>query len=130
VFPGLYAGPANPFTSTDTTFFVSGKRTAKNGVTRGASVFGGDLVTSGSAYLGTDNTDTLVVNGLLASDIIPDGNRTRNLGSDTARFANIYTGDLHLRNERGDWTIIEEPDYLSVVNNRTGVKYKMMLQPI
>ena len=130
VFPGLYAGPANPFNSHDTTFFVSGKRGAKDGITRGASVFGGDVVASGSLYVGTNTTDSLVVNSLLASDIIPDGNRTRNLGSESARFANIYTGDLHLRNERGDWTIVEEPEYLSVINNRTGVKYKMMLERI
>lgn len=130
IFPGLYAGTSSPFTSHDTTFFVSGKRSAKGGNTRGTSVFGGDMMISGSTYLGTDTTDSLVVRSLLGSDIIPDGNRTRNLGSESARFANIYTGDLHLRNERGDWTIVEEPDYLSVINNRTGVKYKMMLERI
>ena len=29
-----------------------------------------------------------------------------------------------------DWTILEEPDFLCVINNKTGRKYKMMLQPI
>ena len=128
IFSGLYAGPANPFSSTDTTFFVSGKRGAKNGITRGASVFGGDAVVSGSAHLGTDATDTLVVNSLLASDLIPDGNRTRNLGSDTARFANIFTGDLHLRNERGDYTLIEEEDCLTVRFNKNGKRYRFVLE--
>jgi hypothetical protein len=128
IFPGLYAGPANPFNSNDTTFFVSGKRGAKNGITRGASVFGGDIVASGSAYLGTDSTDSIVVNSLLASDIIPDGNRTRNLGSDTARFANIFTGDLHLRNERGDYTLIEEEDCLTVRFNKNGKRYRFVLE--
>lgn len=129
IFPGLYAGPANPFLSTDTTFFISGKRGAKNGITRGAVVFGGDVVTSGSAYLGTDTSDTVVVNGLLASDIIPDGNRTRNLGSEAARFANIYTGDLHLRNERGDYTLIEEEDCLTIRFNKNGKRYRFVLEP-
>ena len=46
------------------------------------------------------------------------------------RWANVYTGDLHLRNDRGNWTIVEERDFLCVVNNITGKKYKMMLQPI
>jgi len=128
IFSGLYAGPANPFSSNDTTFFVSGKRGAKGGITRGASVFGGDAVVSGSAHLGTDSTDTLVVNSLLASDIIPDGNRTRNLGSDTARFANIFTGDLHLRNERGDYTLIEEEDCLTVRFNKNGKRYRFVLE--
>ena len=53
-----------------------------------------------------------------------------NLGSADKRFANIYTGDLHLRNERGNWTIVEEKDYLTVVNNITGKKYKMVLEPL
>jgi len=129
IFPSsIYTGAANPFNSTDTTFFVAGKSGAKGGITRGTAVFGGDTVISGSAYLGTSNTDSLVVNSLLASDIIPDGNRTRNLGSDTARFANIYTGDLHLRNERGDYTLIEEEDCLTIRFNKTGKRYKFVLE--
>ena len=129
IFPSsIYTGAANPFSSSDTTFFVAGKSGAKGGITRGAAVFGGDTVISGSAYLGTSNTDSLVVNSLLASDIIPDGNRTRNLGSDTARFANVYTGDLHLRNERGDYTLIEEEDCLTIRFNKTGKRYKLLLE--
>jgi len=66
----------------------------------------------------------------MQGDIIPDSDTTHNLGSSEKRWANVYTGDLHLRNDRGDWTIVEERDYLCVVNNITGKKYKMMLQPI
>jgi hypothetical protein len=129
IFPSsIYTGAANPFSSSDTTFFVAGKSGAKGGNTRGTAVFGGDTVISGSAYLGTSNTDNLVVNSLLASDIIPDGNRTRNLGSDTARFANVYTGDLHLRNERGDYTLIEEEECLTIRFNKTGKRYKFVLE--
>ncbi len=129
IFPSsIYAGAANPFNSSDTTFFVAGKNGAKGGNTRGTAVFGGDTVISGSTYLGTSNTDSLVVNGLLASDIIPDGNRTRNLGSDTSRFANVYTGDLHLKNERGDYTLIEEEDCLTIRFNKTGKRYRFLLE--
>lgn len=127
---GVYAGAANPLTSKDTNFFVGGVRGSKDGGSKGTSVFAGDLLTSGSVYVGAANTDFLVVNASLKSDIIPDGDRTRNLGSSTKRFANVYTGDLHLRNERGDWTILEEPDFLCVINNKTGKKFKMVLQPI
>jgi hypothetical protein len=95
-----------------------------------ASSSRGNIYLSGSTYAGVDSSDKIFVNARLASDIIPDGNRTRNLGSESARFANIYTGDLHLRNERGDWTIVEEPDYLCVVNNKTGKRHKMVLQAI
>ena len=66
----------------------------------------------------------------MKGDITPDADSTYNLGSAEKRWANVYTGDLHLRNDRGNWTIVEERDFLCVVNNITGKKYKMMLQPI
>ena len=66
----------------------------------------------------------------MASDVLPTANNTYNLGSDTVRWANVYTSDLHLKNARGNWTIVEEEDYLCVVNNRTGKRFKMMLEEI
>ncbi len=66
----------------------------------------------------------------MKGNITPDADTTYDLGSAEKRWANIYTGDLHLRNDRGNWTIVEERDFLCVVNNITGKKYKMMLQPI
>ena len=71
-------------------------------------------------------------NGHLAmsGSILPGTDRTHDLGSPDMRWANLYTGDLHLRNERGNWTIYEEPDMLVVVNNLTGKKYKMGLTPL
>ena len=48
-----------------------------------------------------------------------------NLGSSAQHFANIYTGDFHLKNERGDWTIFEESDHLRIRNNLTGQTFKM-----
>ncbi len=130
VFPSsIYAGAGNPFQSTDTTFFVAGKRGAKNGIDRGTSVFGGDAVISGSTYIGTAGTDLLVINANLASDIIPNANLTMNLGNPTRRFANIFTGDLHLKNDRGDYTLIEEEDCLTIRFNKTGKRYKFVLEP-
>jgi len=70
--------------------------------------------------------NTLSVTG----SILPGSDKLYDLGSETSRFANIYTGDLHLKNERGHWQIIEELDYLTVINRITGQKYKMMLEPI
>ena len=63
-------------------------------------------------------------------NIVPAANNTYNLGSESLRFANIFTGDLNLKNERGDWTILEEEDFLCVINNKTGKKFKMMLEPL
>lgn len=62
--------------------------------------------------------------------IVPASNNTYDLGSEAVRFRNVYTGDLNLKNERGDWTILEEEDFLCVINNKTGKKFKMMLEPI
>ena len=64
------------------------------------------------------------------SDILPSTDDTINLGSPALRFANVYTGDLHLRNDRGDWTIVEEEDALTIRNNKTGKRYEFMLKEI
>lgn len=62
--------------------------------------------------------------------IIPASDNLYNLGSESLRFANIYTGDLHLRNERGDWTLIEEKDFLTIKNNKTGELFKLIMEEI
>jgi len=64
------------------------------------------------------------------SDILPPSDNTVNLGSSSKRWANVYTADLHLKNDKGDWTILEEENYLCVVNNKTKKRYKMMLEEI
>jgi hypothetical protein len=52
------------------------------------------------------------------------------LGGPQKRWANIYTGDLHLRNDRGDYTLIEEENFLSIRFNKTGKRYKFLLEPV
>lgn len=86
--------------------------------TAGAS----NIFMSGSVYI----TGSVGMKG----SIIPDAHNTYSLGTPDIRWAHIYTGDLHLRNERGDWTVIEESDFLRIVNNKTGKNYKMMMQLI
>jgi hypothetical protein len=76
------------------------------------------------------NTMSLTGSFGMKGNIIPNSDTEYDLGSSDKRWANIYTGDLHLRNDRGDWTIVEEVDYLCVVNNKTGKKYKMLLEPL
>jgi hypothetical protein len=62
--------------------------------------------------------------------VVPDADNTLDLGSAAARFRNIYTGDLNLRNDRGDWTLIEEEDFLSFRNNVTGRRFRMVMEDI
>ena len=78
----------------------------------------------------TFTVDGDIILGPAGGDVLPDADNSRNLGNSDYRWANVYTGDLHLRNDRGDWTIMEEEDYLCVVNNKSGKKYKMLLQEI
>ena len=63
-------------------------------------------------------------------DIVPENDVTFNLGTASKRWANIYTGDLHLKNERGDWTIIEEENYLTIRQNGTGKMFKILMEEI
>lgn len=88
---------------------------------------------SGSIALGDaaqSPSDTITFYGSVNSNILPTTDRLYNLGSATQRWANVYTGDLHLRNERGNWTVIEEENYLSIRNNHTGKMYKFVLEEI
>jgi hypothetical protein len=102
---------------------------------------GGDPGSTTNIRLGTTDTNataniymsgSVYVTGSIGmkGSIIPDATATYTLGTETLRWAHVYTGDLHLRNERGDWTVIEEADFLRIVNNRTGKNFKMMMQPI
>ena len=70
------------------------------------------------------------VSNKVETSLIPKADNKYELGSYERRWAHVYTGDLHLKNERGDWTILEEKDFLCVINNLTGKKYKMVLEPL
>jgi len=90
----------------------------------------GSAIVTGNTTLGNSSTDTLVVSASLDSNIIPSLDSTYTLGTPDYRFAHVYTGDLHLRNERGDWTVIEEEEYLTLRNNKTGKRYKISMSPL
>jgi hypothetical protein len=89
-----------------------------------------DLGVSGSVALGDTTSDTVTFTARVNSDIIPSGDNAQNLGSATNRWANVYTGDLHLRNDRGDYTLIEEEDMLTIRFNKTGKRYKFLLEAV
>lgn len=87
------------------------------------------LSCTGNTAIGDDVSDTVSFTARVSTDFLPDGDETRNLGSATNRWANIYTGDLHLKNDRGDWTLIEEEDALTIRNNKTGKVFNIMMTP-
>tara|TARA_R110000824_G_scaffold105121_2_gene248916 strand:- start:1410 stop:2510 length:1101 start_codon:yes stop_codon:yes gene_type:complete len=86
-----------------------------------------------SAKLATASTGIIVT-----GDILPDGDDTRDLGSASKQWRDIYTGDLNLNNTktrdnevdgtRGSWTIQEGAEDLFIMNRISGKKYKFKLE--
>jgi len=75
----------------------------------------------------------------VTGNVLPDGNNTRDLGSTSKRWANVYTNDLNLSNEGGandvdgtwgSYTIQEGADDLFLINKRNGKKYKFNLTEV
>ena len=62
--------------------------------------------------------------------LFPSADDTYDLGSASKQFRNIYTGDLHLKNERGSWTVIEEENYLTIRNNKTNKVFKLLMEEV
>ena len=50
--------------------------------------------------------------------------------ADEVYATNVYTGDLHLKNDQGDWTMIEAEDCLTLRNNKTGKRFKIVMEAI
>ena len=84
---------------------------------------------------------TLTAQTNVSGNIIPSANTTYDLGSSSLRWANIYTGDLHLSNEgrdsgnmvdgtKGNWTLQEGQTDLYLINNITGKKYRFAIEEI
>lgn len=101
---------------------------------------------SGAGYMSfllRDNSHTSHVNEKLRitsdGDVLPGLDNTQDLGSASKRWANVYTGDLHLSNEgskndidgtSGNWTVQEGEDHLYIINNKSGKKYRFALEEI
>lgn len=71
----------------------------------------------------------------LNNTLIPTVDDSFDLGSSVNKLAaiyatNVYTGDLHLKNDKGDWTVIEAEEYLTLRNNKTGKTFKIVMEAI
>jgi hypothetical protein len=76
-------------------------------------------------------TNILTITGTTnGQTITPLSDATYNLGSPSFRWANVYTGDLHLRNDKGDWTLIEDENILLLRNNKTDKMFKFVIEPV
>ena len=77
----------------------------------------------------------------VTGSILPDGDDTRDIGSASLAWANVYTKDLHLNNTtkevgnevdgtKGSWVIQEGSSDLYIINRLSGKKYKFKLEEI
>jgi hypothetical protein len=102
---------------------------------------------SGKTVVGTDDLKFIEADGLKLSgslihsgNIEPETDDVFNLGRTGQKYkdmnikniqaTNVITGDLHLKNERGDWTLVEEKESITLRNNITGAKYKIVMEKI
>ena len=99
--------------------------------------------TTVTALAANTTITTPVLQGQMTANgsIVPAANTTYDLGSSSLRWANIYTGDLHLSNEgrdsgnmvdgtKGNWTLQEGQTDLYLINTITGKKYRFAIEEI
>jgi hypothetical protein len=96
----------------------------------GLVTFNNAVNINGNTTFGNANSDRVLFNAYVTSSILPANDQAFDLGSPGLRWQNVYTGDLHLRNDRGDYTLIEEEDFLSIRFNKTGKRYKFLLEAV
>ena len=95
----------------------------------------GNVTLNSNVDLGDSTLDTISMNGSIDTKLMPSTNGTLDMGDDTNRWGdiyatNMYTGDLHMKNERGDWTLFEESDHIRIRNNATGQEFKLNMTPV
>lgn len=133
--------------------FIEGTSVTIDLSTAGQYDFAGDLIPDADSTRDLGSTSlqwsTLYVDTIDAfsagGNIIPSTDSTFSLGSNTVRWQNIYsddvtattvtatdvyTGDLHLKNDRGDWTMIEDEEFMTLRNNKTGKVYKLLMEEV
>ena len=96
----------------------------------------GNFTVNGNIDLGSDvDEDTISVLAQFDQALIPSGSGAVDLGRNDNRWGdvyatNVYTGDFHMKNERGDWTLFEESDHIRIRNNATGQEFKLDMTPV
>ena len=106
----------------------------------GGALDGAVTYKTDSNYLSfyTNGTEHVRINQ--SGHLIPISDASRDLGTSSLRWRNVYTTDLQLSNENtggnevdgteGNWTLQEGESDVYMINRKTGKKYKMMLQEV
>ena len=122
---------------------ISGSIIVQNNITSSGTISGATVTgvnakftnITGTKIVGTNEVSGVTVTGNLE----PEADNTRDLGSSTKRWANVYVGDMQLSNEGaandvdgtwGSYTLQEGADDLFLINNRTGKKYKFKIAEV
>ena len=89
---------------------------------------------------GSKKLETSVAGLSITGDILPEANNSRDLGSSSLRWQNLFVNDMHFANSPdnpnkvdgtwGDWTLQEGEATIYMLNNRNGKKYKMNLTEV
>ena len=112
---------------------VAGRNVSLTAAGAGKMILSGSTTTLSGSSIDFVNDSTKVAffgTSGNSSGLIPNATNTFDLGTPDFRWRNMYTGDLHLKNERGDWTVIEEEDFLTLTNNKSGKRYKFVVEEI
>ena len=106
----------------------------------GGALDGGIYYNISSNYMAfyTNGTEHIRIDQ--PGNLNPVVDASRDLGTSSLRWRNVYTTDLQLSNENtggnevdgteGNWTLQEGESDLYMINRKTGKKYKMMLQEV
>ena len=127
-FNGTNQSTIHAFSNSWSTNFSSGSRGAININGYNGVTFGG--WNAPAAYI--DNAgvsyfaSTMTVNGILQ----PNTTATYTLGTSSLRWSTIYTNDLSLKNEYGDYTIVEGEENLYLYNNKSGKVFTFNLTEV
>ena len=133
--PAQFTVASSPVTTSGTLAVTLNTQTAN-------SVFAGPVSGGAAAptfrFLSSADIPT-ALNSHTFTGITPDTDATRDLGSPSLRWANIYSSDLNLSNEGasngvdgtwGSYTIQEGKEDLYLINRRSGKRYKFLLQEV
>jgi hypothetical protein len=131
--------------------FGSGFNSSKGGGLQVASGSDGQVLrfqgNSGKTVVGTDDLKFTTGGGFKVSGAIEHsgniepqisdswhigkvGQIYKDISIKNIQATNLITGDLHMRNERGDWTLVEERNAIVLRNNITGERFKMVMEKI
>jgi hypothetical protein len=135
---GVYAAGASGFYSTT---FVSNSRNPiwrfANADTYGLSYFQGNAGVSNLDTIGFHFGTATSAGSIFrfnqsgtaefAAHINPQSNAIYNLGSSSLRWNVVFSSDLSLKNEYGDYTIVEGEEKLYLYNNKNNKVYSFVL---